>query len=385
MITRDDARAVRLAWAEGEIEVEQQQQPALGLAWEGWRTEPRNRHGEWTRLSGQALLGGLLSRARDDGAGKSSNGASDKEMQASVLGLTQKTSDGVPGMFGRNEHLDFDGKPPRLFDPAADPGLLADIDWNGHMSMSTDVASGIQDGLRHTDQPIAVPGAFTVPLHEMIHATVPAGQKRSTNGDKQAYQDYAQAQIEEGFTELGAIQHAKEFFTTAGIGDRKVLDKGSLEQQQHLADINGEPFVPDLSAHRTMSAMADELNDPARIRQGRAWHRYPAQTAQAFEWASMIAQMRTGKGEDDPATRREIQRVADEVNAVGTAAKLYVMARHVNGDMSPDEEKTVMPVVEASIRDNWKQGAGAQVTFATARTVAAQRLQALRQSERAAA
>jgi hypothetical protein len=407
----------------------------IDLGWDGWRTEPRDLKGRWTRLPGEAVArdvtsgegypgqfndqilslwrhetspvargalnqasaayqGGdhktaaaLLRQAgHGDLAAKIDSGdTADKSSQAAVQSLMHAAADSVPGMFGPDEHLDWDGKPPTLFADVTQPKVLAEVGWNGHVSIAQSVASALAEAKNGGS--ISDTNAFTVPLHEMIHAVIPTGQHRASNGDKKAYQNYANAQIEEGFTELGTVQHAAEFFDQAGVGDRRVLDQGSLARQQHLAAINGLPFKPDLTATKTMDDLAAEVNDPARIRNGNVWGHYKVQTAQAYNWVSTIAQLHTGKSESSQATQDEILRLSDDVNAVGTAAKPRVMAQHVIADMglSGATRESVLSSTAQTILGEWASG-DVQQTVAQARKAALQRVQALRvEAERAAA
>lgn len=305
----------------------------------------------------------------------------DKASAAAADKLIKMAADDLPGMFGDNEHLAWDGKPPTLFAPGTRPSrqgtLLATVDWKGHMDMLSTVADGLAADEKHPGQPIADASNYTVPLHELIHAVIPASQRdRESNGDADAYQDYATAQIEEGFTELGTIQHAGDFFDQIGVSDRRVLDSGSLDKQRHLAEVNGEAFKPDTTASKTMGELADSKNNADAILNGEAWGHYPDETAQAYSWVSMIAQMRTGKGEGSKVTRDKILEIADEVNAEGAAGKITVMARHVAGDISSDPKvlKQILPGVEDSIRADWGgTGGDVQAVYQHARLKAQQR------------
>ena len=350
-----------------------------GGGWrDAWRTELRGPHGEWVRAETEALnLHKLVRGAANPFVGAELPDTLTREQKTAIAARAGRYLNAagpkVPAMISSGDHLDFDGKPPTLFnenDPGK-AGLLADIDWNGHMSMSNEVAEDIQEALEHPDQPVRVPAALTVPLHEFIHATVPAGQKRSTNGDKVAYQDPTMAypNIEEAFTELGAIQHAARFFDANGLGNRKIS-------------------VPGSPPGATMDDLAGIASQPGHIRDGTAWGRYKDITAQAYEWVSLIAQQNTGKPESDPATQREIQRLSDEVNAVGTAAKPQVMAQHAVSDMllGMPSDQTVLDSAKKSILDNWggQDPLSMPETLSQARAAAQQRIQEL-QAERGAA
>jgi hypothetical protein len=354
--------------------------------WEGWRTEPRDRHGRWTRFPGEHLAEEALRGVTLPHLAQSQGMSAEQQV---AWGAVQKASVIVPDMFAAHDHLDWDGKPPTIYPPGTDPRTLADIDWNGHVSMQASVADSIVTAMSSPSAPIEDANSFMVPLHELIHAVLPDGQSRRTNGDKQAYQDdIAHADIEEGFTELGSIQHAADFFDQLSVGDRKVLDAGPVARQQHLADINGLPFTPDMTATKTMDDVADEINTPARIKSGNAYGHYKIQTAQAYNWVSTIAQMHTGQAEDSEATQDEITRLSDAVNAVGAAAKPTVMADHVISDMglSGPIRDTVLQSTAQSILGEWGQGTDASQVVTKTRRAALQQVQQLRtEQERQAA
>jgi hypothetical protein len=142
---------------------------------------------------------------------------------AAVKDFLDKTSGSVPGMFGPNEVMGWDGATPGEFSQSGHPSLLADTDWAGHMRYSDVTAIHIQEALGTTGE-VQDPDALTVPLHEMIHVVLPAegftpGQERGE--DAAAYRDPAGQAIEEGFTQLGTAQHAAEFFDKAGVGARQ--------------------------------------------------------------------------------------------------------------------------------------------------------------------
>lgn len=402
--------------------------------WEGWRTEPRDKHGRWTRVPGEKLLGEAyphqysdtitrLWRGEKDPAVKDSlnkasaafeNGelvkasaylrlASNRSLRTdagrsgqmrdlamsldsikdtgtrdAVGKFISDTATSVPNLYGGREHLDWDGKPPTIYDDFEKPSVLADMDWNGHMNMNQTMAQHITDGLAHPDRPIEDPAAFTVPLHELTHATVPAGQDRRSNGDMAAYQDYAHADIEEGFTELGTIQHASEYFDATGVGSRETMilnDSSDIEDEDSGLE------------HYTMSEYARKLDSPQRIRSGNAWGHYASSTAQAYNWVSMIAQQHTGRGEGDRSTQQEIRRLADEINQAGTAAKPRVMASQVVEDMGLDPgsiRESVLDSTMASILESWEKPEDSLTAARQAARQQVQRLQAL-QAERMAA
>jgi hypothetical protein len=338
----------------------------LGYVELAWRDQPRGTHGEWVP---EAEWDAEHPWAKQALRGRGSAGSQVTGADAGpVRDLVTKTAASVPLMFNPDDHLDWDGRLPTLYDDAARPGVLAEVDWDGHVNMAQSVADGIREAVSNPDSEIPSPENFSVPLHEMIHAVLPRGETRRTNGDMQAYQDLPHADIEEGFTELGTIQHAGEYFDKIGVGDR------SLDPFMY-----GEDTV-------TMHDLAGSLNSPDRIRNGDAWGHYARQTSQAFAWASVAAQMRTGRPESDPQTLAEIQRIADEVNAVGTRAKPLTMAMIEVGDMLPADPVQAQRILDASssaILGNWGSGVGEQAHEA-ARQAAQSALQRL-QAERTAA
>lgn len=287
----------------------------LDMSWrDAWRHEARGPHGEWERGATAAGLTGadrshiasslgwlrdearrhiredetqhvsdaigalnqgldqyaavLLKMAAQDARRRPSEGAQSRAEQydnladrimpgqlAPDVAATKKFLDDsarvVPAMFGSDEKLDWDGKPPTVFADDAHPDYLADIGWDGHVEFSQSTAAGIRDGLAGTG-PVANADAFTVPLHEMIHALLPPGQKRMTNGDKDAYQKPAGQKIEEGFTQLATNNHAADFFAKIGIGERPTeyaaRDEhgGAVDDPAFAAAVTG--FAGDLEA-----------------------------------------------------------------------------------------------------------------------------------------
>jgi hypothetical protein len=425
--------------------------------------------GEIRKASAAAAVAGdkdtrdrLFTLADTIASGVSSE-AKDEQAASRVV---SKAAPVVAKMFGSDEHLDWDGKPPTIIEPryTATGTLLAEIDWNGHVRITDPVAHGLAKDEADKTAPVEAPSNYTVALHEMIHAVVPEGQRRDANGDRQAYQDPSMgyADIEEGFTELGTIQHAAEFFTKIGVGDRKTkilsmpgdqLDPawlrkaGKFSKQiqakadellkdgrapqlmaaKHLADLAdgikaspegvgymafhdqfggalseaqhlGDPAVahwamdmkawgavlqddPNMYKHDTMAEYAQRIATPERIKTGRAWGHYPNETSQAYEWASMTAQMRLGLPEDDPRVQREIKDLADLVNREGTAGKPMAMARAVIGDMLPPnltQANNMLVSAARTISDGWENSI---VSPAGLRKEAYQKLQQL-QGER---
>lgn len=271
------------------------------------------------------------------------------ELTKAVLSEAARAKDIVPGLLGSHNEI-WNGKV-RIFPVAEKPETLAELDWDGTLLMQDQVAVAIKEARDHPDQPVRAPDAFEVVVHEMIHGVVPPG---SEGENRIAYQDPtgAHADIEEGFTELGASQHAGEYFAKTGLGSRDV-------------------------ATTTMSGLAAWNAAPDALKTGNGWGHYKTETAQAFEWTSMMAQMKTGKPENDPATSAEILHIADQVNNAGAADKPQVMAHLTIEDMLPaDSAQAAMVTQEAAsaILGEWAKGNAAGAPQ-VARAVAQQRLQ----------
>ena len=139
------------------------------------------------------------------------------EAHEAALSFISKAAPTVAKLVGGGQEA-WDGKLD-LFDGNSRPYVLAEIDWNGHMSLQQGAAEEITSVLKDPNREVEDPGAFSVPLHELIHGVIPDGTKYMDNAH--AYQDYRTAQIEEGFTELGTVHHAPEYFDKMGISDRK--------------------------------------------------------------------------------------------------------------------------------------------------------------------
>lgn len=106
----------------------------------------------------------------------------------------------------------------QIMDTYSSPAVLAEMEWDGSMGVREDIATHLKTALDMKNEPVADPEPFAVILHELVHAAIPEDQAYQQH--RAAYQDQNTADIEEGFTELGAIHHAPEFFNAMGIGNR---------------------------------------------------------------------------------------------------------------------------------------------------------------------
>lgn len=233
-----------------------------------------------------------------------------------VKGFLDKTSASVPGMFGDNEAMAWDGREPGEFSQQSKPSLLADTDWTGHMRFSDEVAKHVQAALSSTG-PVEDPDALTVPLHEMIHVVLPKdsftpGQVHKD--DLRAYQDPVTQAVEEGFTQLGTAQHAEEFFQKAGLADRKtmVMSPADTDSQEWkdaktsvistLAATNGHLF--NLRPSDSRSAALDAIQR-ALTALGNYDNPYEVDNA-AFALMKVIKGATLGKAAGDPETMRTL-------------------------------------------------------------------------------
>ena len=269
--------------------------------------EKRDAHGKWTRGSRteQMSLHKLMRAAAVPFVGAPI--ANEDEMKAAVVSQAAPASKIVPKLLGGN-HEEWNGKA-KIFLYDHQKEVLALMDWDGTLNMASNVAQAIQDDVSIPGE-VKQPDAFEVLEHEMIHGVVPEG---SAAANEKAYQVWAVSQIEEGFTELGATQHAAEFFKQMGIADRPT------------------PRFPGHTVHE----MAVAINDPEEIANGNGWKHYPSQTKDAQDWVQQIAK-ENGSNPNDVAVLTEL---ADEVNVVGAADKVGVMAIQLADAMTKDPKQ----------------------------------------------
>jgi hypothetical protein len=104
-----------------------------------------------------------------------------------------------------------------VFPHDTEPGVAGELRWNGDMRIDSATAAHLKTMFEMHNEPVQDPRAPQVVLHELIHGLIGSG---SYDGGADAYQHQDIGAIEEGFTELGSIQHAAEFFNQTGIGDR---------------------------------------------------------------------------------------------------------------------------------------------------------------------
>lgn len=307
-----------------------------------------------------ASLAGAKDRASiySDLADRLLHAATGDPATAKLLGqFMNKADDTVPAMLGGDVTLDWDGKTPSIYPDTAHPDYLAYIDWHGHMDFSETAAGELRNAVTG-DKPIEHPDALLTPLHELIHAVLPAGQKRAGNGDRQAYQKKPYQAIEEGFTELGATNHAEEFFDQLGIGSRETGVWGGM-----VIRADDPNYAAKANRHLTMAEYAREMADPDKILKGDSWGHYNNWTADAYKWTAKIS--RNMHGAVSP------QDLSDQISSVGTAAKPRVMAQQLLDSTGigslPDEKMSqLLDAAEAQILASWGKKAADDVAASAA-------------------
>jgi hypothetical protein len=220
----------------------------------------------------------LAARIETDAENKTSS-------QGVVTGFMQKMHGDVPQLLGGGKNT-WNGNL-ELFDQRYSwrgDVELAEMDWDGHMEMKQSVADEIKNTLADPEHQVSDLDAFTVPLHEMIHATIP--QDQDYEAQKDAYQNVAVADIEEGATELATIHHAGEFFSRVGVADRQTAlvapggvdnpawsaanDKLTTGLQDLENDLENDGRPPQAQAARHLQGVVDQLSmmgvpDPGEI------------------------------------------------------------------------------------------------------------------------
>jgi ParB-like nuclease domain len=195
-----------------------------------------------------------------------------------------------------------------VFPNEDNPGVAGELRWNGDMGVARSVAAHLKTALDLSSEPISDPRAPQVILHELIHGMIggsePTDQQvmetRKRLGisislpisheqygvNRQAYQDPDNGAIEEGFTELGSIQHSAEFFNRTGIGDRETLQlalgpSGPVDNpayyravkslvkdlQAHYVKLSADPRTPQQQAANRLGGEIEALKDQPELLQ----------------------------------------------------------------------------------------------------------------------
>lgn len=192
--------------------------PAAGA---DWRPElhPRDGHGRFAHLPGGGTPALHTPAQTQPGAW---TGTSVTQMLADGETTRQFTARAAPAatrLFGPGTRQSWNGNVTPYPHGEKGQGVVAELTWHGTMNLQGSVAAQIAAAERDPHARVTDPSVFAVVLHELIHGVSPARGDRDE--DRAAYQDRTVAKIEEGFTELGSIQHAPDFFDQAGVGGRE--------------------------------------------------------------------------------------------------------------------------------------------------------------------
>lgn len=134
---------------------------------------------------------------------------------AALTAFTRNAALRVPGLLGGGKEA-WNGRV-QLFSQD-EKYAAAELNWQGQMNFEESLAISLEGSQGHKGM-ISDPMPYAVVLHEMIHGVVPEGSE--FRDGQEDYQDKRNANIEEGFTELGTIQHAADFFDAVGAGRRE--------------------------------------------------------------------------------------------------------------------------------------------------------------------
>jgi pimeloyl-ACP methyl ester carboxylesterase len=302
------------------------------------------RHG-FIPISGQAAqAGGLLHKLGSFMSDQGGYHPAGPELHQFAGDAASKIS----GLLGGG-HETFNGQV-QVWPKLEQPSSLAEMSWDGTMKMRSDVADQLSSDLAGTGK-IEHPDHFHTVLHELLHTNVADG--RTYADGENSYQDLAHAWIEEGFTELGATQHAAQFFRDMGIGDRPAGDGKSMAE---LAEQRAADPIPG------------------------SWGHYTEQEDIAHSWLSEIAAQ---EGVPEPERQDRINVLADEVNRVGVEDKIDVMVAQIVSAMTGGTISQQPASVAESIRKEILGNFGTESGEETVRN-AAHAAQAAMAAERAA-
>lgn len=223
--------------------------------------------------------------------------------------------------------------------------VLASMNWDGSMDVRQDVADGLAKGESTPGATVTDVRPYATILHELIHSAGYA-EPGTPEQDRQtmAYQNPHTAVIEEGFTELGTVQHAPDFFDAVGIGDRQT------------------PVIAGNAAHTTMREYAQRLADPQRVASGDGWGHYTGAVMAADDWTQRVAAAEPATRKAGPAAvSNRARELADEINRAGPADKAAVMVqqaiRATGGQPRPGMDMNLFTRGAAGVLTrNWTTG-----------------------------
>jgi hypothetical protein len=184
-------------------------------------------------------------------------------MTEDVTGFAAVAAPHVPELLGGGK-MAWTGK----VYPMNDPALAGMVAWSGDMSLDEQQMRSMKTTLDLKNEPVHDMQPFDVLLHELIHATIPEGDEYRDGST--AYQDKRAANIEEGFTELGTIQHFAGFTRKIGVGDRDTDERNGWDPNPKYTKAVAA-LVEDLQAHwAKLSGRSGLQNQYAADKLGRA-------------------------------------------------------------------------------------------------------------------
>jgi hypothetical protein len=361
-------------WKNEDNPAAKQELNLAGAEWGSSTSEDHNFPATALHLRNAARLtsdGNKAARYNELAANIETGGQTTAALRDAVNAEAVPASRIVPGLLESHNEI-WNGKT-KIYPVTEKPKVLAELDWDGTLSVQDQVANALKDARDHPDQPVRFPDAFEVIEHEMVHGVIQPGTERE---NERAYQDYATAQIEEGFTELGSIHHAPDFMDQMGIGS---LQSGTW-------------------AGHTVREMAESMQDPAEIANGNSWGHYGQQTKDAQDWVQQVAMEEGWGGDLRPGTpgHQRVVALTDQINRFGASGKIETMATQMAYATVKDERLRsnqefmagLLENIENAIRSEWAKGEpdAAKEAFLQAKAgVQRQAVQAMREMQEQAA
>jgi hypothetical protein len=189
---------------------------SAGRAGTAWRRDAASHLDQAADAAGRQNLGGYAGFIRQLARQVRDLPDSPSDPERTATGFATRGAPQVAKMLAAG-HVSWNGKV-QLFQPDDQPGAAAYLAFDdSRMGLLASYADHMNTDTRGTG-PVSDYQPYIAILHELIHGAMPAGQEHRMHA--RAYKDPVTANMEEGFTELGATQHAPEFLTAMGIGKR---------------------------------------------------------------------------------------------------------------------------------------------------------------------
>lgn len=270
--------------------------------------------------------------------------------------FTAKMAPAMPGLLGGGREA-WNGHT-QIFDDGENPGVAGELTWAGNMNIQHTTAEQLRTILEGgPGQLVSDPTSLSVILHELIHGVIGGSEgtdeeirqrrramgveeslpiRRETYRDHEAaYQDPNIGAVEEGFTELGTIQHMPEFVRQAGLGDRPTdmlaVENGhAVDNPQFTSAVQG---FADKIATKLDELMKDQ----------RAPYQHAAQSLAAYLDDLRSDAYSIKYGTDDgyhPDAITEVQHLGDPA-LTQWAKSMTSERRHIDMDIMPSRQATL--------------------------------------------